>query len=144
MVGLIIAVIAFIVASTGFFGGDLIYALDVVENWYWFIAVIIGLIAITVMIGFTGGGATMGAGATNGHVIGGLGGALAGYATGGLVSVMLLAKIAIQLWLVTWLMGSIDPVGVDFDALTTKQLVALAVLIVLAFTGGVSSSSSNK
>ena len=144
MVGLIIAVIAFLVASTGYFGGDVIYALDVVENWYYFIGVIIAIIAIMVMIGFTGGGAAMGAGASNGHALGALGGAVAGYTAGGFIAVLMLAKIGIQIWLVTWLMGSIDPVAVDLDGLTTKQMLALAVLVVLAFVGGGSSSSSSK
>jgi hypothetical protein len=144
MIGLIIVIISFFVASTGFFGGDVIYALDVLENWYYFIGAIIALFAIAIMIGFTGGGAAMGAGATNGNALGGLGGALAGYTAGGLIAVLMLAKIGIQIWLVTWLMGSIDPAAVGFDALTTKQMLAMAVLLVLAFVGGNSSSSSSK
>ena len=143
MIGLIIALISFFIAGTGYFGGDVVYALDVVENWYWFIGVIIAILAILVMIGFTGGGAAMGAGATNGNALGGLGGALAGYAFGGLIAVAMLAKIGIQIWLVTWLMGSIDPVAPNFDALTTKQVIALAVLLVLSLINPSSSSSKS-
>lgn len=144
MIGLIITLISFFVAGTGFFGGDVIYALDVLENWYYFIATIIALIAFAVMLGATGGGAAMGAGATNGSALGSLGGALAGYTVGGFFAVLMLAKIGIQIWLVTWLMGSIDPQAVDFDALTTKQMLAMVVLLVLAFVGGSSSSSKSK
>jgi hypothetical protein len=142
MIGLIIVLIAYFIAATGFFGGDVIYALDVLENWYYFIATIIGIIAVLVMIGFTGGGAALGSSATNGNALAGLGGALAGYTTGGILAVLMMAKIAVQIWLVTWLMGSVDPVAVDFDALTTKQMLAMVVLLVLAFIGGSSSSSS--
>jgi hypothetical protein len=40
-------------------------------------------------------------------------------------------------------MGSIDPQAVDFDAFTTKQMLALAVLLVLCFVGGSSSVSKS-
>lgn len=142
MIGLIIVLISYFVAATGFFGGDVIYALDVLENWYYFIATIIGIIAVLVMIGFTGAGAMIGSGSTNGNALAGLGGALAGYTTGGFLAVLMLGKIALQIWLVTWLMGSIDPVAVDFDALTTKQMLAMVVLLVLAFIGDSYSSNS--
>jgi len=139
MIGLIITLIAFFVAGTGFFGGDVIYALDVLENWYYFVGAIIALLAIAVMFGMTVGGASFGSG--NRSVLGGIGGALAGYTAGGFIAILMLAKIAIQIWLVTWLIGSIDPQAVDLDMITTKQLVAMAVLLVLAFAGGSSSSS---
>jgi len=142
MIGLIIALISFFIAGTGYFGGDVVYALDVLENWYYFVGVIIALLAVAVMIGFTGAGAAMGAGASNGNVLGGLGGALAGYTAGGLIAVLMLAKIAIQIFLVTWLMNSIDPQAIGFDALTNKQMLAMAVLLVLAFIGGGNTSSS--
>lgn len=130
MIGLIIAVIAYMVASTGFFGGDIIYALDVVENWYYFIAIFIGLMATAIMLGFTGVGAAQGS--KMGGGFGAFGGALAGYSLGGLFAVIMLAKIAIQLWLVTWLMGSIDPQAVNVDALTNKQMIGLVALIIIA------------
>lgn len=151
MIGLIIFIISFFVASTGFFGGDIIYALDVLENWYYFVAVIIGIIAAGIMFGFTATGSALGS-QHFGGVPGSFGGALAGYITGGFLAVLLLAKIAVQIWLVTWLMGSIDPLAVGFSGdagmavISTKETIAMVVLLILGFIGGgsVSIKSNNR
>lgn len=143
MIGLIIAIVAFFVASTGFLGGDIIYALDVLENWYYIIGVLIVFIASAVMFGFTATGARWGAKSGHGHPLSTLAGAMVGYSFGGLMAVLILAKIAIQIWLVTWLIGNIDPTAVDFDGLTSKQLIAMIILLLLTFIGGSSLNSSN-
>lgn len=131
MIGIAIGVIAYLFASTGTFGGDLIYAVDVAENWYWVVLVLASIFAIIVFLVITGMGAAAGA-----DVAGTVGG-FTGMAVGGLLGVIsavaMLAKTIIMLVLLNWLMGSIDPAAVNFDALTTKQVIGLVAVAILAF-----------
>jgi hypothetical protein len=133
MIGLLIVLVSFFMAGTGFLGRDLIYALDILENWYYFIGIIILFIALVILFSFTIRGASIGSDISNGNVLGGFGGATLGYFTGSLISILMFLKIGVQIWLVTWLMGSIDPSIVDFDGLKTKEMLALGVLVVMAF-----------
>lgn len=131
MIGIAIGVIAYLLASTGSFGGDLVYAIDVTENWYWIVLVLASIFAIIVFLLITGMGAAAGA-----DVAGTIGG-FTGMAVGGLLGVIsafaMLAKTIIILVILNWLMGSIDPAAANFDALTTKQVIGLVAIALLAF-----------
>ena len=131
MIGVAIGVIAYLFASTGTFGGDLIYAVDAAENWYWVVLVLASIFAIIVILAITGMGV-----ATGMAVVGTVGG-FTGMAVGGLLGVIsafaMLAKTIIMLVILNWLMGSVDPAAVNFDALTTKQVIGLVVVAILAF-----------
>jgi hypothetical protein len=48
----------------------------------------------------------------------------------------MLLKIGVQIWLVLWLMENIDPAITEFGQLDTKEMIAMAVVLVLAFIGG--------
>ena len=143
MIGLAIGVIAYLIASTGAFGGDLIYALDIAENWYWVVLVFGGIFAVLFFFLFsavgTAGGATLGK-------IGGFIGMFLGSSLGFVVAALLLVRTILQLLLINWLMHSIDPTVVGVDALTTNQMIGLASLVVLAFvrTKSSNSTTSNK
>lgn len=141
MFGIAIMFIAYLIASSGAFGGDLIYALDVLENWYWIIFTIIAVIAFIIFLAF------MGLGAAAGHDfnrtgIGASLGAFGGSTIGGFFAVLMLIKISLQLWLTIWLMNSIDPMALDFDSLTNKQMMGLGFLLLMSFLPGISFSNS--
>ena len=144
MIGLIIAAIAYLIASTGTYGGNLIYMLDVLENWYWIILVLTGILALGITVLSTATGTVIGnESGTTGKVIG----SAAGFAVGGIISILILLKIGLQLYLTTWLMSDIDPaIVVDFDALSNKQMMAFVIILVLAFIplGGSYSNNTQK
>jgi hypothetical protein len=131
MIGIAIGIIAYLFASTGAFGGDLIYALDAMENWYWIVLVLVSILAIIVFLVFSGMGAAMGADVAG--KVGGFTGAAAGSILGVISALAMLAKSIIMLVIVTWLIGNIDPTAANFDALSTKQVVGLVGLLILIF-----------
>lgn len=122
------------------FGGSLINAVESIEILYWVLGVIVGILMI-----FVSGLLTIG-GAAGGHDMAGKGGAILGAIAGGGASMLLmvfaLLKVGIMIWLTQYLAGSIDPAMTDLDGLTTTQIIAFVVVLVLPFTGGNSSSSS--
>lgn len=144
MIGLAIGVVAFLVASTGYVGGDLIYAIDVAENWYWIVLMIASIFALIVFAAMTGMGAVMGVDVAG--KVGGFTGMAAGGMLGAISAFAMLAKTICILVIMNWLMGSIDPHAVNYDALTTKHVVGLVAILVLALLprirGSASTSSS--
>ena len=142
MIGLAFALIGYFFASTGYFGGDIVYALDVMENWYWIVLVLISLVSILIVCVFTFAGTAVGASVSRN--VGGFAGMFFGAGFGILAGVAMLFRTILQLWLISWLMGSIDPHAASFDALTTNQLIGLAGLVLLAMIPNKSSSSSSK
>lgn len=142
MIGLAIGVIAYLIASTGTFGGDLIYAIDVAENWYCVVLVLASILAIIVFLMVTGMGAAAGADAAG--TVGGFTGMAVGGLLGVISAVAMLAKTIIMLVILNWLMGSIDPTATNFDALTTKQVIGMITVAILAFLPVRASASSSK
>ena len=131
MIGVAIGVFAYLFASTGTFGGDLIYAVDAAENWYWVVLVLASIFAIIVFLAITGMGVATGAVVAN--TVGGFTGMAVGGLLGVISAFVMLAKTIIMLVILNWLMGSVDPAAVNFDALTTKQVIGLVVVAILAF-----------
>ena len=142
MIGIAIGVIAYLFASTGTFGGDLIYAVDVAENWYWVVLVLASIFAIIVFLAITGMGVATGAVVAN--TVGGFTGMAVGGLMGVISAFVMLAKPIIMLVILNWLMGSIDPTAVNFDALTTKQAIGLVAVAILAFLPVRFSASSSR
>lgn len=141
MIGLIIGLLTYMVfADTGFFGGDIIYALDVMENWYWIIFFIFAIIAAIVFFGTTFAGAISGDEITKSKS-GILGGTVVGALFGGFMSLILMLRVSLQLLIIYWLMGSIEPTAANFDAITTKETIGLVTLIILAIIPFSKSSS---
>ncbi len=145
MIGVVIGFIAFLIASTGTLGGDLVYALDVTENWYWIVLVLIGILSIIIMLVFTGV-----LGAAGASVAGGVGGFF-GVGAGGLLGlfagIAILLKTIFQLVIVTWLMGSIDQSVTNMDGLAIQHMFGLGALLILAFIptkGGVKFKNKRK
>ena len=131
MIGLLLGLIAYFMFSSGAtFGLDLIYTLDVMESWYYFVLWVVGIIAI----GFAGlffiGGTAVGASAKAGPA-GTILGMLAGGSLGMLVAARIVIVTVIQFALATWLMGSIDPTTINMDGLTTQQMIGLAMLVII-------------
>ncbi len=123
MIGIFLFLISFFIfASTGALGGDIIYALDVVEIFYWIICAIIVVLAMITTFSLTAVGASKGR-------------ALFGYTSGIILSIFMLVKIGVQLWLTIWLIGSIDPMATTFTILESKELFGLAVLFILSVVG---------
>lgn len=141
MIGLIIGLLSYMIfADTGFFGGDIIYTLDVMENWYWIIFVIFAIIAAIVFFGATLAGAAGGDGITKSKA-GILGGTVVGALFGGWMSLLLMLRVSTQLLIIYWLMGSIEPTAANFDAITAKETIGLVALIILAIVPFGKSSS---
>ncbi len=140
MIGFAIGIVAYLFASTGAFGGDLVYAIDVAENWYWIVLVIASIFALIVFAAMTGMGAVMGADVAG--KVGGFTGMAAGGMLGAISAFAMLAKTIIMLVIMNWLMGSIDPAAANFDALNTKQVVGLVALAILAFLPRIKGSAS--
>ena len=133
MIGLFLFVISFIVfAATGTLGGDLIYALDVVETLYWIIFTIVAFLAFITLLSFTAIGSLIGASLQSNSIISFLSGALFGSSGGIFLATLMIAKIGVQLWLTIWLMDNIDPAITTFTMLESKETLALAVLFLLA------------
>ena len=133
MIGLLIAVLTYITfASTGYLGGDIIYALDVLENWYWFIAIIVSIIVLLIVVFFmvVGGAAFH---STLKSKLGAWSGILSGGLFGFFISSLIFLKIIVQLWITTWLISNIDPLLIDINHMPDKQVVALSILTLLAF-----------
>ena len=145
MIGIVIGAIAYLIASTGTLGGDVVYALDVMENWYWIVLVFASILAIIVGLVFTGM-----FGAAGASVAGGVGGFL-GVGAGGLLGVLagalMVMKTVIQLVIVTWLMNNLNQAAVNMDAISTQHLLGLGALLVLAFIptkGGIKFNNKRK
>ncbi len=134
MIGLIIGFIGYLVSSTGYLGGDLIYAMDTIENWYWIVLAFSGLLSLFVLFVFTGIGAAMGHDKAGKN--GAYGGTLAGFTLGTMTALLMLIRTILQLWIVTWLMSNLDPSAISFAAITTKETLAMVALFLLAFVGG--------
>ena len=142
MIGLAFALIGYLFASTGYLGGDLIYALDVMENWYWIVLVLVSIVSIIIVLFFTLGGVAVGASVSRN--VGGIAGMFFGAGFGILTGAAVLFRTILQLWLINWLMGSIDPHAASLDVLTTNQWIGLAGLVLLAMIPSKSSDSKSK
>ena len=122
------------------FGGSLINAVDGVNTLYWILAIIGG----TLMI-FISGAFALGGGAV-GHEAGGKMGAVLGSIVGGGASLLLmvfaLLKVGIMIWLTAYLTDTIDPNIANLDGLTTSQVIAFVIVLIIPFTGRGSASKS--
>jgi hypothetical protein len=130
MIGLVFAFIGYLFASTGHLGGDMVYALDVMENWYWIVLVILSIFALIPLLVFGIMGAA--AGSTVSQNMGGLIGMFMGSAFGIVAGLVMVFRTILQLWIISWLMGSIDPQAASFDAFTTNQIIGLVALVIMA------------
>ncbi len=141
MIGLLLGLIAYFMFASGLFGAEVIYSLGVMESWYYFVLWVVGFIAVVVGGIFLLGGTAAGASAGK---AGGVLGFIAGGSLGALVAARIVIVTVIQLAIVNWLMGGIDPTIIDMDGLTSKQFVAFAVLVIIPFiTRGNNDSNSS-
>lgn len=143
MIALIIFFIGFLVASTGYLGGDLIYALDVVENWFLVVFVCASLIAGFVVLLFMCAGTAL---VSRMSRLGGVWtftGLAAGSFMGFVVAGLMLLKIGIQLILVYWLMGDLNPELTHFDDISIKQTFAFVILLILSLIPTITTKKQN-
>ena len=59
MIGLLIGIVAYFISGANVFGEDLIFALDVVENWYYIVLGFLSLTALVLLTVFVATGAAM-------------------------------------------------------------------------------------
>ena len=123
------------------FGASLINAVESINILYWILGSILGVLGLVVVfMGTLGGG-------VGGADVGGKIGAVLGSVLGAGASVLLMTlafiKIILMIYLTDYLAGSIDPSMSNLDGLTTTQVIAFVIVLVLPFTGGNSSSSKS-
>ncbi len=134
MIGIVLGLLTYFFVHTGHFGGDVLKALSVVETWYWVCfylwaacCVLVGLVSVGALANEFGEG-----------VVQKFAGVVTGSAFGIFITVLLMFKVVIQLFLVNGLIDSINPMS---DDLTTKEIFGLAFLVGLSLFHR--SSSSN-
>jgi|694.fasta_scaffold51886_7 uncharacterized membrane protein len=125
MFGLIIATISFIIADSEHFGGDMIYALSILKNWYYFnfglLLIIASVVAAFIYISIMPQQI-----ASKLELVGSY---LAKTTVSLVVICLIMARILIQIMLVNWLITDINPM---VDDLNTKQILATLLLCLLA------------
>jgi len=125
MIGVVLGLITYFFTSTGFFGGDILKSLSVVETWYWVCFWLWA--AVCTLIGLVSAGAI--ASEFKDKLVNQFVGILTGGAFGVFIAAILMFRIIIQLVLVNGLIDSIDPVS---DDLTTKQIFGLVLLLIVS------------
>jgi hypothetical protein len=138
MIGLLIGLVALFVSGAATFGGDLIYALGVMETWYQIILGVLGVIVVIIVVLASIGGGMKG---VKYGKIGALFGTFLTGAFGMLIGVLIVFTIGIQLYIVDWLIGSIDPAITSFAGLTAKQMIGLVGLIIIPIIQRMSNST---
>jgi len=120
------------------FGASLINAVESINILYWIFAGILSIFGLVIIfMGTVGGGA---GGADVGGKLGAVLGSVLGASASVLLMIVAFAKIVIMIMLTDYLAGSIDPTMADLDGLSTSQVIAFVVVLILPFTGRVSSS----
>ena len=140
MIELVILAVSYLIADTGSFGGDVIFTIDVLENWYIFIAAIGVLLSTIVIFASTATGANSLSSSTMGSFIGAIG----GYSLGSAVAVLILAKVITQIWICNYLMDNINPLATSFNDFNNNVLFGIGALVVLWVIGLTKSSDYSK
>lgn len=131
MIGLFIAAVAFIVSGSGYFGSDLLFALNIAEKWYWFVLCLLLFVAFVVLIASVYMFKKFGNAVVDDY--GGWIGGVFGSLFGSMFVFLILIKTAIQLFIIDWLTHSINPMALSIGDITIGQLCVVLIFIVLAF-----------
>jgi len=131
MIGLFIAAVAFIVSDSGYFGSDLLFALNVTEHWYWFVLYSLIVVSLVILVFFVFIFKKFGN--TIAEEYGGWIDGVFGTLFGSLFVFSIVIKTTIQLFIIDWLTNNINPMALTVGDISIGQFCVILIFIVLAF-----------
>ena len=130
MLGLIFGFFGYLFSNEQSFGGNILYALSIMQVWYYFVLIIMTIILTITTIIFLKIGADAGEKAAGKY--GMIGGIFVGSVIGIIDAVGVLFKIGLQLYLINWCIDNILPTAVNLAALTQQQSFGLFTILIIS------------